>query len=126
GGARLDVATKRRLHAAALRNRVALDWIYLRSVNSPRLDTPGDASEGVPEIALHRFFQTWPGGYRSYEADDPEGLARAVADVAREQNFPLEYTERVPRRDFSGAALALAIACCALMLVVRALTVRSW
>lgn len=126
GGARLDVATRRRLHAAALRNRVALDWIYLRSVNSPHLETPGEASEAVPEIALHRFFQTWPGGYRAYEADDPEGLARAVAEVARQQNFPLDYSERVPRRDFSRAALALAIACCALMVAMRAVTLRSW
>ncbi|MEP6505098.1 MAG: vWA domain-containing protein, partial [Betaproteobacteria bacterium] len=101
GGARLDEMTKRDIRAAARRNRVALDWIYLRSVNSPRLDTPGDAGEAVPEIALHRFFQTLPGAYRAYEAEDPGGLARAVADVGRQQNFPLDYLEEVPRRDFS-------------------------
>ena len=126
GGARLDAVTKRRLHAAALRNRVSIRWIYLRSVNSPTLATPGEASEAVPEIALHRFFQSLPGGYRAYEADDPAGLARAVADIGREQNFPLEDVERVPRRDFSGVALAVALACCALLLAVRAITLRSW
>jgi mxaC protein len=126
GGARLDTATKRRLQAAALRNRVSLDWIYLRSVNSPKLDTPGEANEAVPEIALHRFFQTLPGAYRAYEADDPEGLARAVADVGRQQNFPLDYSERVPRKDLGRAALAVAIVCCAVMLALRAVTLRSW
>ena len=40
GGARLDPATRRNVLAAARRNRVSLNWIYLRSVNSPRLDTP--------------------------------------------------------------------------------------
>ena len=126
GGARLDAVTKRRLHAAALRNRVSVRWIYLRSVNSPTLDTPGEASEAVPEIALHRFFQSLPGTYRAYEADDPAGLARAVADIGREQNFPLEDLERVPRRDFSGLALAVAVACCALVLGLRAFSLRSW
>jgi mxaC protein len=120
GGARLDDATRRDIRAAARRNGVSLDWIYLRSVNSPRLDTPGDAGEAVPEIALHRFFQTLPGAYRAYEAEDPDGLARAVADVGRQQNFPLDYFEEVPRRDFSRAALLLAAACCASMLALRA------
>ncbi|MBC5782208.1 VWA domain-containing protein [Ramlibacter sp. USB13] len=126
GGARLDAATKQRLHAAALRNRVSLAWIYLRSVNGPKLDTPGQASEAVPEIALHRFFQTLPGHYRAYEAEAPEDLARAVADVARQQNFPLDYAERVPRRELGRIALALGIACCALLLALRAVTLGAW
>jgi mxaC protein len=126
GGARLDDATKQRLRAAALRNRVALAWIYLRAVAGPKLETPGAASESVPEIALHRFFQTLPGGYRSYEADDPADLARAVADVGRQENFPLDYSERLPRRDFSRIALAVATACCALLLALRAVTLGAW
>jgi mxaC protein len=126
GGARLDDATKQRLRTAARRNRVSLAWIYLRSVNGPRLDTAGEASAAVPEIALHRFFQTLPGGYRSYEAEAPADLARAVADVGRQQNFPLDYMERVPRRDLSRIALATALACCVLLLALRAVTLRAW
>jgi mxaC protein len=126
GGARLDQATQRRLAAAVRRNRVSLTWIYLRSVNSPRLDTPGDAEAAVPEIALHRFFQTLPGGYRAYEAEDPDELARAVADVGRQQAFPLDYLEEVPRRDFSRVALALGAACCVLMVALRARMIVGW
>jgi mxaC protein len=125
GGARLDDLTRRNIRAAARRNRVSLAWIYLRSVNSPRLDTPGDAGEAVPEIALHRFFQTLPGAYRAYEAEDPDGLARAVADIGRQQNFPLDYFEEIPRRDFSRAALLLAAACCAAMIALRAAGIGS-
>ena len=126
GGAHLDEQTQRRLLAAVRRNRVSLTWIYLRSVNSPRLDTPGDADAAVPEIALHRFFQTLPGGYRAYEAEDPEELARAVADVGRQQVFPLDYLEEVPRRDFSRLALAVGAACCALMVALRARMITGW
>ncbi len=126
GGARLDEQAKRQLAAAVRRNRVSLTWIYLRSVNSPRLDTPGEADASVPEIALHRFFQTLPGGYRAYEAEDPEELARAVADVGRQQNFPLDYLEEVPRRDFGRPALALGAACCALMVALRARMIGAW
>ena len=126
GGARLDEQAKRRLAAAVRRNRVSLAWIYLRSVNSPRLDTPGDADASVPEIALHRFFQTLPGGYRAYEAEDPAELARAVADVGRQQTFPLDYLEEVPRRDFGRLVLGLGAACCALLVALRARMIGSW
>ena len=126
GGAHLDEQTQRRLVAAVRRNRVSLTWIYLRSVNSPRLDTPGDTDAAVPEIALHRFFQTLPGGYRAYEAEDPEELARAVADVGRQQAFPLDYLEEVPRRDLSRLALAVGAACCALMVALRARMITGW
>jgi len=126
GGARLDEATRRRLAAAVRRNRVSLAWIYLRSVNSPRLDAPGDAAAAAPEVALHRFFQTLPGDYRAYEAEDPAGLARAVADVGRRQSFPLDYLEAVPRRDFSRLFLAAGAACCALLLALRARMITSW
>jgi mxaC protein len=126
GGARLDDPTKRRLADAVRRNRVSLAWIYLRSVNSPRLDTAGDAEAAAPEIALHRFFQTLPGGYRAYEAEDPAELERAVADVGRRQSFPLDYLEEVPRRDLSHVFLAVGAACCALLLALRARLIVSW
>jgi len=126
GGARLDAATQARLRAAAGRNKVSLAWIYLRSVNSPRLDEPGEANDAVPEIALHRFFQTLPGTYRAYEAEDADGLARAVADVGRRQNFPLDWMETVPRRELGRIAFAVAAVCCALLAALRWLTLESW
>ncbi len=47
--------------------------------------------------SLHRFFQTLRTPYRAYQAEAPEDLARAVADVGRQQNFPLDFIEQVPR-----------------------------
>jgi mxaC protein len=126
GGARLDDATKRRLRAAAQRNRVALDWIYLRSVNSPRLDATDEGLEGVPEIALHRFFLTLPGAYHAYEAEDADGVARAIADLGRGQSLPLEYRERIPRRELARAALAVALVAIGAWLALRAVSLRSW
>ena len=126
GGARLDESAQRRLAAAVRRNRVSLTWIYLRSVNSPRLDTVGDADAALPEIALHRFFRTLPNGYQAYEAEDPAALARAVADVGRRQTFPLDYLEVVPRRDFGRPLLALGAACCALLVALRTRLIGSW
>jgi len=35
----------------------------------------------VPEVFLHRFFGSMGTPYRAYEAEDPESLQKAIADV---------------------------------------------
>jgi len=126
GGAQLDREMRRRIQTGLQRNRIALNWIHLRSVNSPHLDVADDASEAIPEVALHRFFRGMSTPYRVYEADEPGDLARAVSELGEQQNFPLDYLEQVPRRDYSRACLGTAAACCALLLAYRALLLRRW
>ncbi len=126
GGAHLDEPTRQRILAGLARNRIALYWIYLRSYNSPTLDDTDTDRAGAPEIALHRFFQTLHTPYRAYQAEVPEDLAKAVADVGRQQNFPLDFLEDVPRQDFSRHCIITAAICCLLLLLGRSLTIRSW
>jgi mxaC protein len=126
GGAYLDEPTQKRVLAGLARNRIALYWIYLRSYNSPTLDNIEPGRENAPEIALHSFFQTLRTPYRAYQAEVPEDLAKAVADVGRQQNFPLDFFEEVPRQDYSRRFIAAAAICCLLLLLGRSLALRSW
>lgn len=147
GGAHLDEPTRKRVREGLQANRIALHWLYLRTLNAPELDAEasapppqadGDdpaaietrnayyAQESIAEVSLHRFFQSLPVTYRLYQADSPEDLAKAVAEVGRQQNFPLDFDERVPRQDHSRLLFSLAALCCALLLVYRSLLLRSW
>jgi mxaC protein len=126
GGAYLDEPTRQRVLAGLARNRIALYWIYLRSYNAPTLDNSEPARENAPEIALHTFFQTLRTPYRAYQAEVPEDLEKAVADVGRQQNFPLDFLEEVPRQDYSRRFVAAAAICCLLLLLGRSLALRSW
>jgi mxaC protein len=126
GGAQLDPPTRARIEAGLRRNRISLYWLYLRSINSPNLETQDPGAEAVPEIALHRFFQSLRTPYRAYQADEKGDLERAVADVGRQQNFPLDFVEEVPRRDYGWICLVVAAAACVLLLIHRALQLRSW
>lgn len=125
GGANMDDETMQRIRAGLARNRIALYWIYLRSYNSASLDTTEARWENQPEIALHRFFQTLKTPYRAYQAEDPESLSRAVADVERQQNLPLDFMEQIPRQDYSRAFLAVAAFACAMLLLYRSMLLRS-
>jgi mxaC protein len=108
GGAKLDEDTRRDIRAGMLRNRIALNWIYLRSVNGPDFNHP-QADDSMSEIVLHRFFQTLPTPYRAYQAQTPEDLAQAITEVGKQQN-----------------CLAFAAICCLLLLIYRSMQLRSW
>jgi mxaC protein len=126
GGTFLTDTVERRIRSGLLRNRISLYWIHLRSYNSPALDSTDPSSDHAPEVLLHRFFSTLKTPYRLYEAEAKEDLARAVADVGRQQNFPLDYVEQFPRADYSRAFVMLAAFACFLLLAGRALSLRSW
>jgi mxaC protein len=126
GGARLDEVTQRRIRAGLSRNRIALYWFYLRGYNSPELGNNDPNRETSPEVSLHRFFQGLATPYHVYEAEVPEDLARAVSDVGRQQNFPLDFPERVPRVDFSRSFVGAAALACFLLLLYRLMLRRSW
>lgn len=64
--------------------------------------------------------------YQLYEADTPDALQRAIADVSRLQNQPLRYFETPPREDLGGICLAIALAGSLLLLLARSLEVSAW
>jgi len=126
GGTQLDDATRARIKSGLLRNRVALYWIYLRSYNSPPLDSTDPAYEAIGEVALHRFFMTLATPYRAYQAEVEEDLAKAVADVGKQQNLPLDFFEQIPRQDYSRRFLFAAAIACVMLLAHRLALLRSW
>ena len=140
GGDRIDAHMRELLTAQARRLRVAIDWIYVRSANSPglqpdrRIDEAsvggiggqgGGADDAVPEHFLHRFFESIGVPYQAYEADNPQALQAAIDDLGRLQNLPISYLETVPRRELAGIAWALALGAVLLLLAAQALELRQ-
>jgi len=126
GGAQLDPPTRRRIAAGLARNRVALYWLYLRSINGADLETHDPQAGAIAEVALHRFFSSLTTPYHAYQAAEPKDLERAVADVGRQQNLPLDYLERVPRKDYDRLCFALGALASFGLLLFSAVQLRSW
>ena len=126
GGAFTTQDVQNRIRSGLQRNRISLYWMHLKSYNSPDLDSKEPGSERAPEVSLHRFFLTLNSPYRVYEAESQDDFAKAVADVEREQNFPLDYVEQFPRADYSRSFITLALLACVLLLTERFLAIRSW
>jgi mxaC protein len=132
GGDKLDINARNSITEQARKHRVGITWIYIRSPRSPGLMReiavdilqPSAHEELAPEQFLDRFFQGLQVPYRAYEADDPDSLQRAIADLDRLENLPITYLDTVPRRDLSGWAFGLALASVLLLLLARRLEIR--
>jgi mxaC protein len=129
GGAELNTATRVKIRTAFAEERIALDWIYLRSYTSPGLTRTGAAASGTqgnPELALHHFFETLLTPYHLYQAENPQALREAIADIGRAQTLPIRYGERMPRLSLAPGAFAIALAAAAVLLIASLLEVRRW
>lgn len=129
GGAQLDPGMKVRLTTVLKRHRIGLYWIYIRSPGSRGIRAEAGESEAMdsaPERSLHRFFENIGIPYRAYEAEDPDSLKQAIADVGRLENLPIQYQEMLPRLDFAGRCYAIATGGCLLLFAAAMLRVRRW
>lgn len=124
GAAQMDIAVKKRIRDLLEVNRVTVYWMYMRSATGAII--LGDNPEPSPELYLHRFFEGSPTPYRAYMAENPDDLEKAVADIDRLQNTPLEYEEILPQRDFSPWCYRAAAILAAILFVSAMMHIRRW
>jgi len=125
GGDNVDVEIRERIEHLARKQRVGVYWLYIRSARSPGL-SPAAATAEAPEYALHRFFESLGTPYRAYEAENPQALQRAIEDVDRLENLPINYLDTVPRRDLSAWGYGLALGCVLVALGANFAEIRRW
>ncbi|MFI3184369.1 MAG: vWA domain-containing protein [Methylococcaceae bacterium] len=108
GAAVIDHDSEQKLRLWFKQQHVSLYWIFLRTANSPGIfdkpeDSRDDNAQAMPELYLHQFFSGLGSPYQAYEAESPEALKQAMADINRLENRPMHYFERIPKQDLSAA-----------------------
>ena len=130
GGAQLDPLTRARVTDAYARNRISLYWLYIRSRFSPGLSiadrAASAADDAIPELALHNFFRGLKTPYRVYEAEDPDALQRAIADLARLERAPLQLRVLQAGADLRRWPLAFALAAALALAAANLWTTGPW
>lgn len=129
GGARLDLATRRQISNLLKLNRVALYWIYISSRNSPAIETAShqeQADETAPARTLHAFFNTLETPYRLFDAEDPDALATAIAEVNRLQSLPIRSFDLVPRKHVAGVFYSLSLVLLSVLVAVEVMEKQKW
>ncbi len=130
GGAYLDVRTQDLIRNMFRRYQASLYWIYLRSANGASLnDIPSidNSSAGAyPEYDLHEYFKSLKVPYHAYEAENPQALGHALADIAKLKNQPTRYLETVSRQDLSWIFYLIASLSSLLLLMLHLCEIKQW
>ncbi len=113
GAAAIDHDSELKLREWFRKQQVRLYWIFLRTANSPGIfDQPEDSRDdnagAMPELYLHKFFLGLGSPYQAYEAESPDALKQAIADINRLENLPMHYVERIPKQDLSTVCYSVA------------------
>jgi len=129
GAAAIDPDSEQKLREWFKQQQIGLYWIFLRTANSPGIydqpdDPRDDNAQAMPELYLHKFFSSLGIPYQAYQAESPDALKQAIADINRLENLPLHYLERLPKRDLTGECYGLASALLLILLAVKFCEVR--
>ncbi|MCK9607024.1 MAG: VWA domain-containing protein [Methylomonas sp.] len=108
GAAVIDPDSEAALRVLFKQQQVRLYWLFLRTDNSPGIlaepEHPrDDNAQAMPELYLHRFFSSLKIPYHAYEAENPDAMQKAIADIDRLEKLPLHYRQAIPKQDLSGA-----------------------
>jgi mxaC protein len=113
GAAAIDHDSEQKLRAWFKQQQVRLYWVFLRTAGSPGIyDQPEDSRDdnagAMPERYLHKFFLGLGSPYQAYEAESPDALKKAIADINQLENLPMHYFERIPKQDLSAVCYSVA------------------
>lgn len=111
GAAVIDPRVQEQLRAAFTKIHPNLYWLFLRTKGSPSIhDRPEgeDTPQAAPERHLDLFFKSLGTPYRAFEADGPQAVADAIAQIESLERDPITYTETRPRRDLAPLCYGLA------------------
>lgn len=124
GAAAISSDDEQKLRVWFKEQQVRLYWIFLRTAGSPGIfDKPADSrddnAQAMPELYLHKFFSSLETPYQAFEAESPNALSAAIADINRLENLPLQYVERIPKLDLSASCYQIATVLIAVLLSLK-------
>ena len=115
GAAVIGRKVQERLRMEFARRPVRLYWLYLRTEGTNGIfEEPAKGVEDTPQVLperhLNKFFQSLKIPYRAFEAESPEAVRLAIAEIGKLEQTPIVYSERIPQFDLSRWAYAIAAA----------------
>lgn len=113
GAAVIAPEVQKQLRELAAAREVSLYWLYLRTKGARSIfddGAPGERNtpQTRPERHLHLYLQRLGVPYHAWEAEDAGAVSAALEEVNRLEQHRLVTTSRIPRRDLSAWAFALA------------------
>ncbi len=126
GAAVIAPDVQKQLRELALERQVNLYWLYLRTEGAKSIfddGQPGEANtpQTRPERHLHLFLERLGIAYRAFEAESPQAVADALAEIDKMESKPILTDRSVPRRNLSWLCFLTAALSVLALTLARAL-----
>ncbi|MCM2504627.1 VWA domain-containing protein [Aureimonas altamirensis] len=107
------------------RQPVNLYWLFLRTEGSKGIFEPPargemDTPQVRPERHLDLFLRRLGVPYRAFEAENPDAVAAAIAEIDRLEARPLTYLATIPQKSLAPLAYGVAALSLALLALAKA------
>ncbi len=122
GAGKISKRVKERIAEMLNEKKINLYWIIIKEPNDVSLFSGNTYLEGREPtvIKLDKFFQSLNTEYKAYEAENPDALSSAIADIDQKEKKPIKIERDIPGKNYNPSILKLL-----LVLIVSLIAIKN-
>ncbi len=127
GAGKISPRVKFLLSESLKKRNLSIYWIVLREPDDVSIFSgmKYEADRIPAAIELDEYFKSLGLKYKAYEADNPETLQSAIADIDSRERKIIQYTEIIAGYDYSRVFIIIALVLSLIILIVKNLRVHE-
>ena len=112
GAGKISKRVKERIAEMLNEKKINLYWIIIKEPNDVSLFSGNTYLEGREPtvIKLDNFFKSLKTEYKAYEAENPDALSSAIADLDQKEKKPIKIERNIPGKNYNPSILKLLLA----------------
>ena len=112
GAGKISKRVKERIAEMFSEKKINFYWIIIREPNDVSLFSGNTYLEGREPtvIKLDKFFRSLNTEYKAYEAENPDALSSAIADIDQKEKKPIKIERDIPGKNYNPSILKLLLA----------------
>jgi hypothetical protein len=101
--------------------KINLYWIIIKEPNDVSLFSGNTYLEGREPtvIKLDNFFKSLKTEYKAYEAENPDALSSAIADIDQKEKKPIKIERDIPGKNYNPSILKLLLALIVSLIAIK-------
>jgi len=109
GAGKISKRVKGRITEILNEKKINLYWIIIKEPNDVSLFSGNTYLEGREPtvIKLDKFFKSLNTEYKAYEAENPDALSSAIADIDQKEKKPIKIEREIPGKNYNPSILKL-------------------
>ena len=121
GAGKISKRVKERIAEMLNEKKINLYWIIIKEPNDVSLFSGNTYLEGREPtvIKLDNFFKSLKTEYKAYEAENPDALSSAIADIDQKEKKPIKIERDIPGKNYNPSILKLLLSLIVSLIAIK-------